>query len=158
MTYTPRTNQMDRAIGEAVRKRREARRLNIIDAANAIGLSVAEYEACELGYQPFQAKHLFSLSEVFDCNARDLMPNNDRLAGMHHDVRFGEPEEVRDLIFYFSGVVSPALRRHFIKQMEEASVQGERLADPVPLPTHAAAAKPVRKKKRQKAFRFLRAN
>ena len=145
---------MNRAIGGTVRKRREAGQLNIIEAARVIDVSVADYEACELGHKPFQAEHLFKLAKVFGCKARDLMPNEDKLSKMDYDVRYGDAEEVRDLIFYFSGVVSPTLREFFLKQIEEASVQGERLGDPEPVAAQIATPK----KKRSRPFRFLWAN
>lgn len=154
MTRTPRMNTMDHAIGETVRARREASQLQLSEAARVMGMSEFEYEACELGQQPFEAGHLFKLANFFGCRVRDLMPAEDGLRQMDYDVRYGDAEEVRDLIFYFSGVVSPSLRSFFLKQLEDASVQGERLEMPQPVKEVPVKVKP----KRIKPFAFLFAN
>ena len=148
------STDLDRAIGQTVSTRRQTSQLALDVAAGALGLTAAKYYACEQGEVPFEAKHLLALADLFECQLRDLMPDNRLLDTMDRDVRYGEAEEVRDLIYFFSGVVSPTLRGFFLKQIEQASVQGERLveASPAEAPARTVA------KKRLRAFQFLGVN
>lgn len=115
---------MDSAIGRAVRAQRIARKVGVEKAARQLGVAKARYKACEEGYFAFQVADLYGLAELFGCRVGDLMPDEGALAGVDDHQRYGDPEEVRDIIHYFSGVVSPVMRAHFLRQIQAASVNG----------------------------------
>jgi transcriptional regulator with XRE-family HTH domain len=133
-------NPVDVVIGAAVRQQRALREKTVAQTADALSVSEKLYSLCESGHVAFQAGDLFTLADFFGVRARDLMPSKEELAYVEPTQRYGEPEEVRDLIYYFSGVVSPSLRGFFLQQIEDASIQGERVMS---LMQTAAPRKPL---------------
>ena len=103
-------NPIDEAIGAAVRARREAENRSLEQAANVCGLASARYEAAEIGRIPFRASELFFLADYFRCRPRDFMPQDGEIEFVCASDRYGDAEDVRNLIHHFSGVVSPELR------------------------------------------------
>jgi len=81
------------------------------------------------------------------------MPQQDRLLGVSPDQKYGDAGEINELIHHFSGIVSPALRAHFIQKIQEASVK-DRKEKPAKQSNDNAQGK----RKRTSAFRFLRAS
>ena len=158
-------NSIDVAIGKTVGEQRMLQHKSIAQAAEALGMSQALYVLCEAGERAFQAGDLFTLADYFGIRARDLMPTKEELVHVDATTRYGDPQEVRDLIYHFSGVVSPSLRSFFLKQIADASIQGERSKMSVLAPLPAAAPPQNRKREaprpRRKAlhaFSFLRAS
>jgi len=141
------SNSVNVAIGAAVRVQRNLLHKSVGQAAEALCISQALYLMCEAGEVPFQASDLFTLADFFGVRSRDLMPSEEELKHIDAVTRYGDPQEVRDLIYYFSGIVSPALRRFFLKQIEDASIQGERGAVSVLTPS----VKPAPAMRRQPA-------
>lgn len=123
MARCDQTNPMDVAIGDAVKARREESLKSVEQAAAEIGVSPSIYYQCEAGMMPFQARDLLRLADVFGVSTRDLMPSSDRLVGVDARTQFGGPEEIHDLIHFFSGVVSPAMRGFFLQQIKDASIK-----------------------------------
>lgn len=119
----PITNPIDVLIGQAVTERRFATKRSIQELAAAIGISASAYVAREAGETAFQARDLFVLADRFGVPLRDLMPDNEALRHVPGAERYGDAEEVRDLIHFFSGIVSPALRKFFIDEIKDASIQ-----------------------------------
>lgn len=118
------TKPIDEAIGAAVRARREAENRSPEQAADACALALTRYEAAESGRVPLQASELFALASYLRCQPRDLMPREGEIELVRASDRYGDAEDIRNLIHYFSGVVSPELRKHLLQQIEDASVHG----------------------------------
>jgi transcriptional regulator with XRE-family HTH domain len=152
-------NPVDTAIGRTVREKRVLQHKSVAETADALCISQTLYTMCEAGELAFQAGDLFTLADFFGMRARDLMPTKDELAHVDSATRYGDPQEVRDLIYYFSGVVSPSLRGFFLRQIEDASTQGQRDLAKQSAGVHAF---PTKKKqvvrKPGRGFGFLRAS
>lgn len=153
------SNPVDIAIGASVRERRLLRQKTVTQAANALAVSETVYTLCEAGEIAFQAGDLFTLADFLGVRARDLMPSKKALRHVEPAARYGDAQEVRDLICYFSGIVSPALRGFFLKQIEDASIEGYSGAPIETAYVHAFPAKPKQAAgKSRGAFGFLRAS
>jgi len=149
-------NPVDISIGVAVRNQRLLRRKSLFQTAKALGLSEHLYALREAGEVAFQAGDLFTLADFFGVRARDLMPAEESLTGIDPAMRYGTPEEIHDLIHHFSGIVSPSLRSFFLKQMEDASIQGRISAPETIADVHEFPAKPKQAIRRSRgAFGFL---
>jgi len=153
MQNAPSSNSVDKVIGSSVRDQRMHQGKTPLQVADALCVSEAVYRLCEVGELAFQAGDLFTLADYFGIQVKDLMPSKADLAHVDSAERYGEPQEVRDLIYYFSGVVSPALRKFFLSQIENASTQGRRET----LPTIGAEQHQLARKK-VLPFRFRRAS
>jgi len=153
------SNPVDVAIGAAVREQRLLRQKTLGQTASALAVSEALYALCEAGDIAFQAGDLFTLADFFGVRARDLMPSKETLVHVDPVARYGDPQEIRDLIYYFSGIVSPALRGFFLKQIEDASIEGHLGAPKQTAGVHAFPVKPEpASRKSRGAFGFLRAS
>lgn len=70
--WSSRISYLDREIGKAIRRMREARGLSVSDIEDKTGYSARHIRALEGGESIITPQHLLSLARVFDCEAEDI--------------------------------------------------------------------------------------
>ncbi|MEO0883042.1 MAG: helix-turn-helix transcriptional regulator [Pseudomonadota bacterium] len=113
---------IDRYIGQRVRWARRDRRMIQEKAADAVGISLADYQFGETGERRFTSEELVKLARLFEIDVKTLFPNV-LLPKEKIDPRKAHPsaDEIHDLIHYFSGVVDPEIRTMLIDCVRDMS-------------------------------------